>query len=127
MKSDFFTTEFISNFKKVHLSIDEKLKSKQLEWNTHSLAPFGSGANEWCSCQDVPFDEPNPWSLIEIEKIKLTENTGEFYWKWGNIDLNSGSGWNSFRYHFKVEKVNQKWKISYLEGFEFKTFTRIWK
>lgn len=126
-ESDFFTADFISNFENVHTAIDQKLKNKEIEWFSNMLPPFGSGANEWCNCQDVPFDYPNPWRYIDIEKIKLTENSGEFQWKWGRIDPDMGSGWNSFRYRFKVEKVNGKWQISYLEGFEFDEFTRVWK
>lgn len=121
--SDFFTDEFIDNFEKVHLAIDEKLKKNELEWFTGELPPFGSSANDWCNCQDVPFDEPNPWTMIEIEKIKLTEDSGEFFWKWGGLGKNPGSGWKEFAYRFKVEKKNGTWKVSYLEGFEHKNFT----
>jgi hypothetical protein len=74
--------------------------------------------------QDVPYDKPNPWNLIEIDIIKLVKDKGEVNWKWGKLELNADPSWKDFSYRFKVVKENGKWKIAYLEGFDFKESTR---
>jgi hypothetical protein len=75
-------------------------------------------------CQDVPYDNPNPWSLIDVEPISLDKDKGELNWKWGNLDKSADSGWREFRYDFRVINDNGHWKISYLRGFDFKETTR---
>lgn len=122
--SNLFSNNFIDNYTKIHLIIDEKLKNKEVEWLVGYLPPFGNGANPWCNCQDIPYDDPSPWSLIQIDIINLNNKTGTLSWKWGRIEPNSGLGWEEFKYKFKVVKVNQEWKIDYLEGFDFDEFTR---
>lgn len=119
-KTDYFTEKFIGDFNRIHTLIHKGLGNGNLVWETESMPEFGTGADPWCNCQDVPFDEPNPWSLLDIETIKLSANEGEFNWKWGNLEPNAGSGWNSFRYHFTVKKVGDKWKIDSLEGIDAK-------
>ncbi len=119
----FFAAEFIENINEIYLTLDEKLKNGELEWFVGELAPFGNGANPWCNCQDVPYDNPNPWDLIEIEIIDLGAKEGELYWKWGNLEETTDPGWKKFRYRFRVVKENMKWKISYLEGFDFDELT----
>ncbi len=114
-ESGFFTENFIQNYDALHREMNEKLNNREILFHVGELPPFG-GADPWCECQDVPYDEPNPWTLIEIVKIKLTENAGEFYWKWGNLGENPGSGWAAFKYHFTVKKVDGSWKIDSMEG-----------
>lgn len=115
-KSNFFTEKFLENFVEIHRLIEQKMGNGELEWLVGEMPDFGTGADPWCNCQDVPFDKPNPWSVIDIEMINLSSNKGEFYWKWGNMEVDSGSGWNNFKYHFTVEKVGDQWKIDSLEG-----------
>lgn len=115
--SQFFTKAFVHQYYNLHQEINTKLENGEVIWYIGYLPPFG-GADPWCNCQDVPFDEPNPWTLIEIVKIKLTENAGEFYWKWGNLGENPGSGWPTFKYHFTVKKVDGSWKIDSMEGID---------
>ncbi len=125
VESDFFTDEFIENYASIHLAVDKKLKKKEIEWLVGELPNFGSDAEPWCNCQDTPFDLPNPWSKIEIETLYLGDKKGNFYWKWGGLRTNTAPGWYSFKYHFRVEKIGKKWKISYLEGFNLEDFTRV--
>lgn len=122
-KSNFFTVEFLDNYKRIYLEIDRKLRTKEALWRVGYLSPFGHGANPWCLCQDIPYDEPNPFTEIEIETIELTETRGKFKWKWAKVDPNSD--WGQRRYHFEVQKVDTNWKISALEGFDFEEYTRI--
>ncbi len=122
--TNLFADEFIDNYNKIYLTIDKKLKNKELEWLVGELPPFGNGANPWCNCQDVPYDKPNPWDLIEVETINLQSDRGELNWKWGKTELNGAIGWKEFTYRFRVVKENGKWRIAYLEGFNFDEFTR---
>jgi hypothetical protein len=123
-KTNLFTDEFIDNYNKIYLTIDKKLKSKEFKWLVGGLPPFGSDANPWCNCQDVPYDKPNPWELIEVEIITLQSDKGELNWKWGKPELNGATGWKEFTYRFRVAKEDGRWKIAYLEGFDFDKFTR---
>ena len=123
-ETNLFADEFVDNYNKIYLTLDKKLKSKEFEWLVGDLPPFGNDANPWCNCQDVPYDKPNPWDLIEVEIINLQSDKGELNWKWGKTELNEAPGWKEFTYRFGVVKENGKWKISYLEGFSFDEFTR---
>jgi len=123
-ETNLFAGEFIDNYNKIYLTINKKLKNKEFEWLVGDLPPFGNGANPWCNCQDVPYDKPNPWDLIEVEIITLQSDKGELNWKWGKPELNEATGWKEFTYRFRVTKVNGKWKIAYLQGFDFDEFTR---
>jgi len=111
-----YAEEFVENFNQIVLFYDKMLRDGELEWFTGELIPLANGANPWCKCQDVPYDEPCPWENIEVEITKLTNTTAEAVWRWGL--LRSDSPWNEFPYHFRAVKENGKWKISYLEGFD---------
>jgi hypothetical protein len=87
------------------------------------LPPFGNDANPWCNCQDVPDDELDPWNFIEVEVISLGSDRGELRWKWGNPNSDADAGGKVFAYRFDVVKDAGRWKIAYLEGFDFHTFT----
>jgi hypothetical protein len=81
--SNLFADQFLDNYAKIYRVLEGKLKNKEFEWEVGTMPPFGSGANPWCNCQDVPYDSPNPCGLIEIEAVQLQDNAGEFIWKWG--------------------------------------------
>jgi hypothetical protein len=125
--TNFFSSDFIENYNQIILTLDKKIRNKEFDkWSTGELPPF-SFANDvdpWCLCQDVPYDTPNPWSLVEVEVINLNDEKGELNWKWGKPELNGSTDWKDFRYKFKVKKENGKWKISYLQGFDFKESIR---
>lgn len=112
-KTNLVTTNFVTDYIKIYFDVHEKLKSGEIVWRVGELPPFGNGSNPWCNCQDVPYDEPSPWQEIELETIQLSDSSGQFYWKWANVD----SDWGEHRYYFEVEKVSGQWKISHLEGF----------
>jgi hypothetical protein len=107
----FFAEEFINNFDKIIQTLDKKIKNNEFEkWNIGELPTF-SFANDvspWCSCQDN-----FAWDKVEVEPVKIINDKAELKWKWG-----SDAGPNDFSRVFRVVKVGDKWKISYLQGFD---------
>jgi hypothetical protein len=119
----FFSTEFINNYNSIILKLDEKMRKKEIDtWSTGEIPPFAfaSNSNPWCNCQDTP----GSWDIVEVYPIRLNADEGELYWNWGNLGKDFSPDWNEFKYKFKVKKEDGKWKISYLEGFDFKESTQ---
>jgi hypothetical protein len=115
--TDFFAQEFLTKYTEVGFLIDQQLKTGEMVWPVGELPPFGTGANPWCNCQDVPYDDPDPWQLIEIEIIHLDDDRGEALWKWGTAGMEVSPETKAFRYKFVVVKEAARWKIARLEGF----------
>lgn len=108
--SGFFADEFLKNYRNYVVSIDEKIKSGEYQIELQDLPPY-AGANPWCNCQDTPYD--NPWEAVEINIISIDNKSAEYTWTWGKSD------WSEyFNYRVKAVKINGKWQISYLEGFD---------
>lgn len=117
-KTGFFCSEFIANYDQIILALDKKMKDKKFtKWSTGELPPFNfaNDVDPWCDCQD----DPGSWNSVDVHVINLDKNNGELYWKWGNLGADVSQDWKDFRYKFKVKKEDGKWKISYLEGFDF--------
>ena len=57
--------------------------------------------------------------------VNLNKKEGELYWTWGKLGADVDSSWKKFTYKFKVEKEDGKWKVSYLEGFDFKESVKV--
>jgi hypothetical protein len=126
-KTNFFAKEFIENYNQIILTLDKKLRNKEYnEWLVGELPTFifANDVDPWTSCQDVPYDEPSPWNFVEIKEINLNDKNGEIEWKWGKLKPDTDPSWKEFSYRFKVVKENNEWKVSYLQGFDFKESTR---
>jgi len=123
----YFANEFIENYNQIILELDKKLRNNEFEqWSVNELPPFrfANDVDPWTLCQDVPYDNPSPWDYVEIEVIELDNSNAQLVWKWGNLSLNTDSGWKKFSYKFRTVKENGKWKIAYLQGFDFKESTQ---
>jgi len=119
----YFSAEFIDNYNQILLTLDKEMKNKQFTpWSTGELPPFNfaNDVDPWSDCQDVPYDTPDAYSLVEVHVVNLNKEDGELYWKWGRLKKDNDPSWKKFTYKFKVKKENGKWKVSYLEGFDFK-------
>jgi hypothetical protein len=106
----FFSIEFIENYSHIILTLDKKLRNKEYnEWMVGDLPPFkfGSGISPWCMCQG--YSAAQFW---HIETIRMDGKSGELIWKWKD-----GNSWIDFK--FRVVKENDKWKISYMQGFDY--------
>lgn len=120
--TNFFAKEFIENYNQIILTLDKGLRNGGYEqWLVGDLPTFifANDVNPWCNCQDN-FD----WDKVEINAISLDDKKGEFNWYWGHLNPNIDSDWKEFKYNFRVTKEDNKWKIAYMEGFEFKESTR---
>ncbi|MCK6601770.1 MAG: hypothetical protein L6Q77_08090 [Bacteroidetes bacterium] len=120
-QTNFFATEFIENYNQIILTLDEGLKKGDYGlWLVGDLPPFffSSDRSPWCNCQDN-YD----WNKVEVRVIELTENYGELEWIWGGLNADTHQSWRDFSYKFRVIKENDKWKIAYLSGFDFKKST----
>lgn len=121
-RTEFFSNEFIENYNQIILTLDKKIKNNEFEkWNVYDIQTF-SFANDidpWCSCQEVLSDAPNPWNIVQVKIINQNKKEIDAIWSWGNLKGNQEESWKTFTSSFKVVKENNKWKVSYLEGFDF--------
>jgi hypothetical protein len=119
----YFSTGFIENYNQILLTLDKEMKDKQFTaWSTNELPPFNfaNDVDPWSNCQDVPYDTPNAYSLVDVHAINLNQQQGELNWSWDSLGKDVDPSWKEFSYKFKVAKEDGKWKISYLEGFDYK-------
>lgn len=105
----FFSEEFILNYDKIAVTINEKMKDKSLVYYVGELPPYGNDANPWCDCQDNP---DKYWEKIKIQNLIIKDKKATFNWTWGD----------GFKYKVKAVKENNVWKISYLQGFNIQEF-----
>lgn len=118
--SGFFAEEFVEHYNQMILTLDRQVKNNEFgEFSIEDMPPFSfaSGVNAWCNCQDIPYNEPNPWDYVEVEVLAWQANRVKLNWKWGNLPSVVGVGWREFRYGFVVVKEDGEWKIASLAGF----------
>lgn len=108
-ETNFFADQFIDNYNKIALTIDEKMMKKSLVYYVGELPPYGNDANPWCNCQDNP---DKYWEKIKLENLIINDKNASYNWTWGD----------NFKYKVKVIKENGVWKISYLQGFDIDEF-----
>ncbi len=114
--TNLFDKEFIENYDKIVKTIDKKIKNKEIELWDGDMPPY-AGADPWCNCQDIPYD--NPWDKIDVKFISIDKDNAVLTWTWGDSDWSK-----DFEYKVKAKKTEGIWKISYLQGFDFNVMTR---
>jgi len=128
-KTNFFATEFIENYNQIIQTLDKKMRNKEFrDWEFGTVfSPFEFAHNHspWCLCQEKPY-VIDLWD-VDIEIIRLNDERGELKYKWGKSVLDTEPYWKDFRYKFRVTKENNKWKISYMEGFDFEKGIKAWE
>lgn len=112
-QTGFFSKRFIENYNEILKTLDKKLRNKSIEWMVGDLQTFNYNmsyidVNPWCLCQGFSISE-----FDDIEVKYLNSTSGDFKFKW-----TKDSDWIDFK--FCTVKENNKWKISYMEGFDFK-------
>lgn len=121
-QTNFFATEFIENYNQIILTLDQGLSNGNYDqWLVGYLPTFifANDHSPWCNCQDN-----DDWNKVEIRVIKSADNEAELEWIWGNLSTDTHSSWKEFAYKFRVVKENDKWKVAYLQGFDFIESTR---
>jgi hypothetical protein len=119
----FFSKEFINNYNQIVKRLDRKMKDKEIApFSAGEIPPFGfdTEADPWCDCQEVPYDNPNAYGLVDVHIIELNNENGKMYWRWGSLPKEISPAWRTVTYKFNVTKEGDKWKISYLQGFDIK-------
>jgi hypothetical protein len=112
--SELFSSQFIADYTQIAEQIDKELKQGIIKYYVGYMPPYGLGANPWCNCQDHPDDY---WQSLKVIDVLINNNTATLNWTWDNE-----SNYGGFKYHVKLQKVKDKWIVSYLEGFDKKTF-----
>jgi hypothetical protein len=101
------------------LTLDRKLRNKEYEeWLVGDLPTFifANDYSPWWNGQERFSIEQSLIEQINLDK-------GEFYFVCG--DKGGGcDGLVKYKMRFRVTYEESKWKISYLEGFDFKESTR---
>jgi hypothetical protein len=111
----FFSAEFIENYNQIILTLDRKLRNKEyIEWLVGDLPPFkfANDISPWCLCQEFSSDQ-----FDDVEIIRINSKSGELIWNW-----KKGADWMDFKFY--VVKEENRWKISYMQGFDYKQSTK---
>jgi len=112
--SGYFSQGFLDNINSIYRTQDKLLRSGKVEWYDNEMSPFHGDANQWCNCQDGALSD------ITLHFEKVEANTAAFYWNWEVYDDPS---WANHHYHIRTVKENGKWKIDYMEGWDYKANT----
>jgi hypothetical protein len=105
-KTGLFTVDFLNDYRKIAVRMDEELRNGKSIWPEGELPTFQDDVDEWCSCQDYP---DNYLDKINLVSMSFNKDDVSFKWTWGGNDF----------YKVKAKKENGSWKISYLEGFDY--------
>ena len=123
-ESGFFSREFIANYNNLITTLNSKLEDGTIKWECGEMQPFAFAQDHdaWIAAQDLPYYDPDPFEIIEIQVIRLDSERGEFFWKWAGINgmgQSKKSALEDGKQRFDVVKEDGKWKISYLQGFDY--------
>ena len=107
-KTNYFTNKFLFSHQNIANNIDTSIKKADIKWrNINDGIPLWStGADDWCGCQDYPDDY---WKLIILDSLEINTNSASFYWTWDRE--------HSHKYKMTAKKVENKWFIDSMEGF----------
>jgi hypothetical protein len=107
-KTNFFSTSFINNYKKIADRINFKLTTAHPKYPNEINFAY-QDADPWTYFQD---DADKYWETFKISNFVLSTDKASLKW---NVKIKS---WTSEKYAVKFEKENGFWKLSYLEGFD---------
>lgn len=112
----FFTNAFLDNYNKIAQTIDTVLKKGTTTYHVGELPPYGNDADPWTNTQDYP---DNYWKKMKVFNLAYANETATCLWEFNDNTIDS----KDFSYKCRLKKVNNSWKIDWLEGFDFKPFT----
>lgn len=107
--TNFFSKDFFTTHRTLALSVDSSIKQATIELRNmkDGIPLWDTGADDWCDCQDYPNEY---WKIITLNNFIYINDTVSFYWTWGNK--------NEKQYEMKAIKEDEKWRISYIQGFK---------
>jgi hypothetical protein len=104
--SKYFSSDFIKNYERIGMAVDYKLK-KGKYYNEINFT--FQDADIWTSSQE---DESNLWKILKIKDLQINRDQASL--KWYREDN------KDFGYLVKMKKEDGIWRISYLEGLDYK-------
>jgi hypothetical protein len=110
-QTGFFSKNFIDNYLQIVETFDKKIRNEETIWDVGDMPSFNFNMsyidlNPWCLCQGFSVSQ-----FGEIEVLNLNQMEGNLKFKWIQ-----NSDWIDFK--FSVIREDNKWKISYMEGFD---------
>ncbi len=107
-KTNFFSTSFINNYKKIADYINFKLTNANPKYPNEINFAY-QDEDTWTHFQD---DAGQYWKTFKISNLALLTDKASLKWCIKNGICKSN------KYVVKFEKENGMWKLSYLEGFD---------
>jgi hypothetical protein len=103
--TNYFSSDFIKNYEKIGKAVDNKLHAgkyyNEINFNFQD-------ADVWTNSQD---DESDLWKNLKVKDLVVNGDHATFQWYTENRD---------YGYLVKMKKENDTWKVSYLEGLDYK-------
>lgn len=115
-KTGFFTEEFITNMDNIVKKQDELLRTRKIELPEGDMPPFNGNVDSWCNCPDN-----DDYNKISLHFEQINPKTAKFYWNWEGL---GDPSWAAHHYNMRTVKENGKWKIAWMEGWDYETSTR---
>ena len=106
----FFTEEFLENYHNIAMFLDKELRRNPVRYYVGDMQPYSDGTNIWCNCQDFPSNWENRLMIVNLE---INADSASFEWTW----------YREHRYFIRAQKIDNVWRISYMERFDIKNFT----
>jgi hypothetical protein len=113
-QTNYFSTSFIDNYKKIADYINNKLTSANPKY-FNEINFYSQDTDPWTGFQD---DFPDMWDKFTITEYKSAENSASLIWRVRTND------WTSEKYAVGFTKENGKWRVAYLEGFDITKYTK---
>jgi hypothetical protein len=109
--SGYFADEFIKNIDKIWQDQNKLITDGKVKWSKGDMGPFAGDVNIWCGCQD----EPAEYTKIAVHFDELNNTNAKLYWNWEGF----GAEWEAIHYNMRCVKENGKWKIAYMQGWDY--------
>ena len=117
-----FSEGFVANHYRIATTIDSMLRIGAFgePWRVGDLSPFSNDTGPWCNCQDVPVDTAW-WNEMKFGFIDIDRTKATLRWTWIDTIFDKSKS----EYTIKLVKTDGKWKIDYLQGFDYEAFTGV--
>ncbi len=103
-----FSTEFFARYKTAAYKIDSCFRNDKEKYSSKDIPPYGPFDGDlFCDCQDGPEDIIGS---MQFDSLKIENDHAYIVWTW--------KGWDNAPYYIKLQKENEHWKISQLQGLD---------